>query len=172
MSIFFKNFSYFFIRSITYNPLLEEGAVGSPSIEEASLVRRSEKTTAKVVIKHLTEKQLLLLTPIPIFTATFAFVSFAFSMIHLSHRRLHSWRKHRGGDQQERRLLMKLAGNRMVVCGLRYSAPWTSDFWQNFIISMCGIKFWKGYENLRVFQNIERFAFLTKLFSSNMVNGV
>jgi hypothetical protein len=29
------------LRSITYNPLLEEGSVGSPSIQEASLVRRS-----------------------------------------------------------------------------------------------------------------------------------
>ena len=28
------------LRSITYNPLLEEGSVGSASIEEASLVKR------------------------------------------------------------------------------------------------------------------------------------
>jgi hypothetical protein len=136
-----------FIRSITYNPLLEEGAVGSPSIEEASLVRRSEKTTAKVVIKHLTEKQLLLLAPILIFTTTFAFVSFAFSTIHPSHRRLHWWSKHRGGDQHERRLLSKYPriswekGGTCGVLGKRYSAPRTSDFWQNFIISMYGIKY-------------------------------
>jgi hypothetical protein len=41
-------------------------------------------------------------------------------------------------------------------------------FWQNFIVSMCDIKFWKGNENLRsvykktVFRNVERFLpFLT-----------
>jgi hypothetical protein len=43
----------------------------------------------------------------------------------------------------------------------------TSDFDNNYIISMCGIKFWKGNENLRsvyknVFRNFERFLpFLT-----------
>ncbi len=45
-------------------------------------------------------------------------------------------------------------------------------FWQNFIISMCGIKFLKGNKNLRsvykktVFRNIERFLpFLGALFT-------
>jgi len=32
------------LRSITYNPLLEAGAVGSASVEEASLVRRVKPT--------------------------------------------------------------------------------------------------------------------------------
>ncbi len=66
-------------------------------------------------------------------------------------------------------------------------------FWQNFIISMCGIKFWKGYENLRPV-NKNRFwkywavSFIFDLtvlkkyslsllrdknfFSSNMANGI
>ncbi len=49
----------------------------------------------------------------------------------------------------------------------------TSDF--DKIISMCGIKFWKAYENLRpvykktVFRNVERFlAFLTFKFSESI----
>ena len=33
----------FFFRSITYNPQFDEGSVGSASVEEASLARRSGK---------------------------------------------------------------------------------------------------------------------------------
>eukprot|EP00088_Acartia_fossae_P010267 TRINITY_DN15102_c0_g1_i1.p2 TRINITY_DN15102_c0_g1~~TRINITY_DN15102_c0_g1_i1.p2 ORF type:complete len:127 (-),score=8.73 TRINITY_DN15102_c0_g1_i1:280-660(-) len=36
------------LRSITYNPKLEEGSVGSASIEEASLVRRIRPTQASL----------------------------------------------------------------------------------------------------------------------------
>ncbi len=40
-------------------------------------------------------------------------------------------------------------------------------FWQNFITSMCDIKFWKGNENLKtVFQNFERFLTFLTSFSS------
>ena len=37
------------LRSITYNPLLEAGAVGSASVEEASLVRRWQKYEYEVL---------------------------------------------------------------------------------------------------------------------------
>ncbi len=49
----------------------------------------------------------------------------------------------------------------LLTWGLHSRDQW---FWQNFIISMCGIKFWKGNENLRSVYKKPFFEILSGFF--------